>query len=982
MKKAVVLVLVLFWFLFMTGAFASGQEFGAIKGTVKDIESAPLPGVIVTLTGSKIASMTAVTSKGGHFRFLNLPVADDYSVKFELTGFNILNREALVVSFMKDVILNITLEMAEIQEEITVIGEAPVIDTKRAQVGINFTQEMLMQLPTARNPWVILGTAPGMLVDREDVGGNEGGQQSNYWGHGSDPDDSTWNIDGANITDNSALGAAPAYLNMSSYEEVQINYGNNDIKAQTGGVQINIVSKRGGNKYSGTFYLDAIRNAWQSDNVPDELTELGYTAAGVNRLYIYGANFGGPLMKDRLWFYASWGVQDIDKLTLGGTSDKTWLASGYARIDAQITNTTRANFFISYDNKQKWGRTYLDASMQDADTTWNQIGPGYLYKGEIEKTVGTNLYINGKFLYTDGGFALDPSKTHTSDGSGDYMVWSFYPSLYMSGNTLAYNTNRDSININLWANYFAEGLFGADHEIRFGVDYQSAQTQTSETYEADVWLWYYGPDPGLPTGEYWEAELIRDYISNYDFKRYSAFVQDTMTFGQFTINVGVRYDQEKSLVKDVNIPAAMWLPEFMPAVSIDEFDPGAKWSVLSPRLSLTYDLFGNGKDVIKLSIARYGSQSGNYLADFINPIGWTDIYVLWQDMNGDGRMTPDELYGIDWDTYELKDPNDSNYWIAYSSVNPDDPTEIKALNKFDPDYNSPLLDEISLSYEKELFADFAAALELFYKKRHRDTWDRNMMTDGTLETEDNYYVAGHNDDVGFDYYGRYQLFPYKYRTNHKKAYDRYLAAQIVVTKRLSHGWMLNGSFTYSDWKRFYEGEFLGDIDDIWYDPSLNYGLNNQQYFDGGAFAPETGGSGERSIFVNSRWHLKLSGLVELPYGFNLSALFTAREGYVRPTYVTIPIPGIGATKLFGNPEGGGGKYGDYRLPNMYVLNMRLEKTFQVFEKATVAVALDAFNLINSAHAIKQDNVVTSPDFSQDQRILDPRVFRFGIRFNF
>ncbi len=982
MKKVLVFVLVLFWFLFMTGTFASGQEFGAIKGTVKDIEGAPLPGVTVTLTGFKIASMTAITTEGGHFRFMNLPVADDYGLKFELPGFKTLNRERLVVAFMMDVILNITLEMAEIEEEITVVGKAPVIDTKRTQVGINITQEMLMQLPTARNPWVILQTAPGMLVDREDVGGNEGGQQSKYWGHGSDPDDSTWNVDGANITDNSALGAAPAYLNMSSYEAVQINYGNNDIKAQTGGVQVNLVSKRGGNKYSGTFYLDAIRRAWQADNVPADLKDDGYTAAGVNKLYLYGANFGGPLLKDRLWFYASWGIQDIDKLTLSGTSDKTWLASGYARLDFQITKSTRANFYVQYDNKQKWGRTWVGSAFQAADTVWDQVGPGYLYKGEVEHTVGSNLYLNAKFMYTDGGFALKPYKPHTDDGSGDYLVWAYYPTFYMYGNTFDYDTNRDSINVNFWGDYFAEGLFGADHEIKFGFDYQTAETNTARLWEADIWLIYAGPASYLPTGEYWEAWLIRDYVYHYGFDRYSAFLQDTVTIGRLTLNLGIRYDQEKSYVKDVNIPANMWLPTYMPAVNLDKFDPGVKWTVFSPRFSLTYDLFGTGKDVIKISVARYGSQSGETMADFINPVGFTEIDMLWQDLNGDSRVSADELFGFDWNTLELKDPNDPAYWFYMTgTINPEDPTAITALNKFDPDYNSPLLDEVSLSYEKEVFTDFAASLEFFYKKRHRYTWTRYMKADGTLETEDNYYVAGHNDDVGYDYYGRYQLYPYEYRTNHKKAYDRYLAGQIVLTKRLSRGWMMNASFTYSDWKTFYKGEWLGNIDAYFYD-AFNDGPNNEQYIDGGVFAPETGGSGETQIWVNSRWLLKLSGLVELPLGFNLSALFTAREGYVRPTYVRVPIPGLGATNLFGNPDGGGGKLGDYRLPNMYVLNMRVEKSFQVFENATVAVALDAFNILNSAHAIKMDNVVTSDDFGRAGRILDPRVLRVGIRFNF
>ena len=975
-------MVVIFWFLFLTGIFVKAQEFGSIKGVVKDTEGNPLPGVNVTLNSSKIPQMTDTSSQGGHFRFLKLPVADDYVLKLELQGFKTVLREKLVVSFGRDLNLNITMEMAAIQEEVTVVGKAPVIDTKRAQVGVSVTDDMIMKLPTARNPWVMMDVIPGMLVDKSDVGGNEAGQQSIYTGHGSAGEDNTWNIDGANITDNSALGAAPAYLNIASYEEVQVNYGNNDIKSQTGGVQINLVSKRGGNNYSGTFYLDVERNAWQADNVPQELKEIGYSAAGINRLYLYGANFGGPILKDKAWFYASWGIQDVDGLSLAGTSDKTWLSSGYARLDFQLTPSTRGNFFVEYDNKQKWGRAWVGYTQQDTASLWDQEGPSYIWKGEVDQIFG-NLLLNAKFIYTDGGFFLRPNKAHTSDGSGDYMVWSYYPSFYMSGNTIDYGTNRNQINANINGIYFAENLLGADHEFKFGVDYVSATTSSYSMFEGDVWLAYFGPDETLPTGEWWEGWLVRDYKVNYYFNRFSAFLQDTITLGRLTLNLGVRYDREKSTVKDVSIPAHMLFPQYMPAISVDEFDPGVSWNVISPRISLTYDLFGNGKDVIKLAIARYGSQSGNEIANDINPLGWTEIDLLWQDLNGDGRVSSSELFGYDWATGELKDPNDPNYWLSYSSaVNPDDPTAIVALNKYDPDYNSPLLDEISLSYEKELFTDLSARLEFFYKKRHHQTWIKSMKADGTLETEGNYYLAGQDETTGYDYYGRNEIFPYWYITNHKKAFDRYLAGQIVITKRLSDRWMLNSSFTLSDWRRYFKGEFLGVFDYDIFAETMALGVNNEEYFEGGVAAVESSGSGIEDLFPNSRWQFKLSGLYQFPYGFNVSGVFTAREGYVRPTHVLVQMPGIGQEELYGNSDGGRGKYGDQRLPAFYVLNLRVERTFQVSDTSTVTVAADAFNVLNSSTSLKRENRITADNFGQDLRILNPRVFRFGIRFNF
>ncbi|GAH02161.1 unnamed protein product, partial [marine sediment metagenome] len=237
-----------------------------------------------------------------------------------------------------------------------------------------------------------------MLINLEDVGGSESGQQSDYSGHGSRERDNTWSVDGANITDNSALGAAPAYLNIAGYEELQINYGNID----------------------------------------------------------------------------------------------------------------------------------------------------------------------------------------------------------------DYGCTRDSVNYNLTGNLFAENILGGDHEIKFGVDYLTAATTTHDYYEGNLCLAYYGPDETVPNGEWWEAWTLRDYYLNVWMDKFSVFIQDTMTFGRLSVNLGLRYDNERSMVKDEIIKASPWFPQYMTDLSITEVDPGVAWKTFSPRFSLIYDIFGTGKDVIKLNVARYG----------------------------------------------------------------------------------------------------------------------------------------------------------------------------------------------------------------------------------------------------------------------------------------------------------------------------------------------------------------------------------------
>lgn len=964
MKKVLsILCLILF-----VGVFTYAQEFGSVRGTVKDTEDTPLPGVSITLTGAKIGTRSTVTSEGGNFRFMSLPVAKDYTLRCELAGFNTFIREKLDVSFGRDITLPIFLEAATLEEEITVIGETPVIDTKKTQVGVNVTEEMIMSLPTSRNPWVIMQLVPGMLIDREDVGGNEAGQQSYYHGHGGSSGDRTWNIDGANITDNSALGAAPSYVNIASYEEMQINYGNNDVKAQTGGVQLNLISKRGGNIYSGMFYMDVERGPWQAENITPELEEAGYLSAGINRVYLYGANFGGPLIKDKAWFYGSWAVQDIDARTLSGGSDKTWLVSGYGKINAQITANTRVEGFVEYDNKLKWGRSNWGYTVQGPETLWNQDGPGFIYKGELEQMFG-NLYLNAKTVYMDGGFALHPVQgDRTADGSGNYLIVQRVPTFYATGNIDDYGCDRNQLNINLTGNYFAEGILGGDHEFKFGVDYTTATVTTYDLYEGNLRLEYQGADSTLPTGEWWDAWLLRDYLINEYFARYSAFIQDTMSFGKLVVNFGVRYDQESSMVKDAAVPASPWLPTYMPQVSVDKIEPDVKWKVLSPRLNLIYDIFGTGKDVIKVSFSRYGSQSGFDLGHFINPIGWTEIDLIWQDLNGDTRVSSDELFGYDWGTGELKDPNDPNYWPWYGGVNVSDPSAISVRNRYDSNYNSPLLDEITFSYEKELFTDFAARAEFFYKRMHNQTYTKGMLTDReTIEDSSNYYETGTEPITGYTIYGRTSYYGYRYRTNYEKRYQRYIAGQFVVKKRLSNKWMLDGSLTYSKWTQHHEGEYVDPFNDA--------------YFDGGVVAPESSGSGVTGIFVNSTWQFKVSGLYQLPYDFNVAAVFTAREGYVKREDVRVYRSGIGYASVYGG-EGSGVKFGDTRLPTFWKLDFRLEKVFRISETSTCVIAMDAFNMTNAAHALKEEGRLTSADYGNALRILNPRVIRFGVRFNF
>ena len=988
MKKA----LALFSLVLLLGVFVYGQEAGSIRGKVVDKEGNALPGVNVTLTGSKTAPLSTVTSAEGNFRFLHLSGASDYVLKCELQGFKPYTRTQLVIAYGRDVALDVTMEQAALEESVTVVGQTPVIDTKKTQVGINITEEMIMRLPTSRNPWVLMQLAPGMLIDREDVGGSDAGQQSSYFGHGSSSGDSTWNVDGGNITDNSALGAAPGYLNMAGFEEVQINYGNNDIKSQTGGVQLNFITKRGGNAYSGTFYLELEKNAWQSTNIPQDLLDRGYTGAGINKVYLYGANFGGPIVRDKVWFYGSYGIQDLGTRTLAGTNDNSWLESGYFRLDSQITKSTRANLFYEYDNKLKYGRTNWGATLQGPETVWNQNGPTPIYKGEIEQMFG-NLYLNLKAIYTHNVFYLVPLTGHFTPGEkvGPYGERDYWPNFYAYGNAPGdYGTIRPQTNINLVGNYFVEKVLGADHEIKFGVDYTHSTVTSFSIVNGNATIAHYEPlEDGTPWTEAW---INRDWHINLTFDRYSIFAQDTMSFGKrLAVNIGLRYDEEKSVVANEVQPASPLMSNYLTEMNIQKLDPGIRSKVFSPRISVIYDITGDGKNVLKLNLAQYGSQMGYDFASFLNPAPWAEIDLRWVDKNGDGVIQQSELWGTDWGTgLPTVNSNDPNGWSWYGGFDPANPNAAVSTNKYDPRYKTPLLDEVSLSFEREIISDFAARVELFYKNTHRLSWDRGILSDGTLETQANYYLQEVEPITGADVYTRKSRPVGYYRSNYVDgtlqtdgsvsgttklaAHEVYKAIEFVLKKRLSHNWMLDGSFTYSDWK-YYHGN----------DPSVwPYDLTNYAYYEGGVIAPQSGGSGISDVYVNSRWMVKLSGLYQFPYGIAVSVAFNAREGYVYPPFINLYRSNIGWTNINANAVGEIGKFGGDRLPNFYELNLRVEKTFKVSDTLRTTVSVDCFNVFNSATSLSVQAQLDAadPSFGQTLRILNPRIFRAGVRIDF
>ena len=215
MKRYFILILAV-TFAFTVPAFAQvAAKTGSIYGKILDDKGAPLPGVQVTLESTEIPTQAAQSGPSGSFRFANLPPRV-YSVNFSIEGFTEVRQEEVRVATGSQVQLEISMKPS-LAEEFTVIGETPVVDTKKTGTSDTYSREYLEDVPSARDPWTIIDQTVGIDSDRYNVAGSESGQQASFIARGGNDDNTIWNYDGVNATDPQALGGSPTYFDFDAF---------------------------------------------------------------------------------------------------------------------------------------------------------------------------------------------------------------------------------------------------------------------------------------------------------------------------------------------------------------------------------------------------------------------------------------------------------------------------------------------------------------------------------------------------------------------------------------------------------------------------------------------------------------------------------------------------------------------------------------------------------------------------------------------
>ena len=608
---------------------ASAQIFtGRVDVTIEDTTGGRLPGVSVDLTGP--VNQTQVSDAQGQVHFLNLPVGT-YAIKASLSGFNPYNNPEVAVASGSATPVAIKLGVAGTAETVNVTAATPIIDIRRETTTTNVTLEELQNIPSARDPWVVMQTVPTIYVDRVNVGGSESGQQSNYIGKGSFGTDNTWNIDGVPVTDMGATGSTPTYYDFDMFQEMAITTGGADAQNPTPGVQLNLILKKGSNQIHGDARYYFENENLQGNNMDPTLAKTiggayqpcidsGYTQHCGNRTDIYkdyGFDLGGPLLKDKVWVWGTIGETNPRIRTLIGTLDETVLKNYAFKGDAQLNPSVRGNFTFFEGNKVKNGRG-ASATHPD-ETTWDQTGPTKYYKGEGNFTVGQNLFASARYAYISGGFQLSPrGGVDTPFYKDDSGVW--HNSYYF------YSTTRPQ--------YFAGGdasYFKGKHEVKFGFSYRktpvdSLSTVTGPNRIMTFWNGY----PDLI------AQAQQDYVVSSEGKYTQDFVTDTISMNRLTLMAGVRFDHQTSSILPSTAPAVAGFP-LLPAATATAVNNAYDFNNVTPRVGITYALDDSRKTIARVSYAMFASQLPGNAAGFVSGIQpYTYVYYNAVDRTSTG----------------------------------------------------------------------------------------------------------------------------------------------------------------------------------------------------------------------------------------------------------------------------------------------------------------------------------------------------------
>ncbi|HEY1304235.1 MAG TPA: carboxypeptidase regulatory-like domain-containing protein [Vicinamibacterales bacterium] len=676
--------------LIPASVLAQGASTATIAGVVRDSSGAVLPGVTVEAASPALIEKvrSTITDERGQYRLPELRPGM-YAVTFALSGFSTLKRDGLELRTNFTAQVDVELKVSNLQETITVSGSTPLVDVQTATQQRTVSREVLDTVPTAKSVLGIAALIPAVVEppNAQDVGGSKGERSVRISVHGGKTFDSRLLQDGMRYnaltpgvgqpsatTPSTPTSPAPVftaslegtgrgyYINPLAVDEVVVDLGTmGSAEYSLGGAQVNSIPKSGSNAFSGSVFLAGTGSSLQSDNLDDNLQAQGLTSVNsVKKVYDINGAIGGPLVKNRLWFFASgrhWGTTTHVANLYADADTKDFLYTpdlsrpiepvendkgAGARVTFQAS--TKDKFTFSYD-KQRNFQDQLTGQLETG-TIKNEANQGYcqthqVTQGTWSRPQSTNLLFDAGITVSKFNFQGFGEDLFLSDyeGCGGQLV----DNVSINDSGLGFTYNGVGVGRGLSLSHQSNGRFNvsfvtSQHTIKTGVFWMYGLGGGQRAYNVrapaqvnglPVTYTFLNQRPTSLT-EFVSPNLQVDQLS----PDLALFVQDQWRLNRITVSAGLRYDWLRESVAASSVPAgALVPPQSFPAI-----ENVPNWKDLSPRVGVVWDPRGDAKTAIKFGINRYVASATTGIANLFDPFGPGNSLAstarTWGDTNG------------------------------------------------------------------------------------------------------------------------------------------------------------------------------------------------------------------------------------------------------------------------------------------------------------------------------------------------------------
>ena len=631
------------------------QSTGSIAGAVTDRTGGVLPGVTVEATSPALieGGRTTVTDGAGRYGLEALRPGV-YTVTFRLQGFSTFVREGIELTTAFTATVNAEMTVGALEETVTVSGAAPLVDVQNVVSRENLSRETIDSLPTGKT-WagyaaLTVGVEP---TDRGDVGGSTSDGFAFVKTHGSRGDDGMAQVDGMSISDQTSTsgGFSKHYVvNQAAIHEVNITTSAMSAEVETGGAVVNAVPKDGGNTFSYYVNLSGTSGDLQSPNLDDALRARGASQEiQLKKIWDYQVGVGGPIMRDRLWFYTAhrWsGAQEFQPANFYNKFPNSFTYEADMDRPGFSNNNFRDNSFRL--TAQAAEKHKLTLSYSHQRNCLCQIGGfgepiageatfDYVSTPEI-LTQGTWTYPATNRLLFEAGATYHNSNVKPAqqpEASPDtisilelsrFFQYNHY--VYFGPYAVGPGALADILEYNQFNQRFSMSYVTGTHSLKVGVTaFQGVENNQNIQIPNDVqYQFFFGGPVGLT--QFATPGNDRNSVLNLGI-----FAQDRWTVNRLTLNLGVRFDYLNGTV-----PAQTRLGgQFVDTFSIEQIDNVPNWKDVAPRLGVAYDLMGDGRTALKASLGRYVTAQGTGIAQAVNPANAIVTFAnrTWTDVNMD-----------------------------------------------------------------------------------------------------------------------------------------------------------------------------------------------------------------------------------------------------------------------------------------------------------------------------------------------------------